>query len=204
MKMMRAAAVTLLLAPGPATAAGSDAWDRFLSQMDSYEFITATADQFAGLLENEDQEGLDALAKEVAQSLNIDYLALIEQGFSVSPLPGEDEAQYFERLSTKVAQLGILGDAGASRVALEGLGACETAGILLRNLILMVANGAAKPNLIEGHLVLDDTGNDWRYAEAFARCQIVGRHVLKPSAVGYSQNACLATRQSYCPAIVDK
>ncbi|MFD1255074.1 hypothetical protein DEVEQU_00013 [Devosia equisanguinis] len=204
MTMMRAAALTLLLAPGPATAAGSVPWDSFLAQMESYEFITGTADQFARLLGNEDQEGLDALAKEVAQSLNTDHLALIAEGFNVGPLPGEDEAQYFERLSTKVTQLGIFEDASASRVALEGLGACETAGILLRHLILMVADGAAKPKLIEGHLVLDGTGNDWRYAEAFARCQIVGRHVLQPSAVGYSQNACQATRQSYCPDIVDQ
>jgi hypothetical protein len=204
MKVMRAAAVAVLVALGPATAVGSDAWDSFLAQMDSYESITATADQFARLLGHEDQEGLGALAKEVVQSLGNDHLALIEQGFDVSALPGEDEAQYFERLSNKVTQLGIFEDASASRVALESLGACQTAGILLRNLILMVADGTAKPNLIEGHLVLDDTGNDWRYAEAFARCQIVGRHELRPSAVGYSQKACQATRQSYCPEIVDR
>ena len=204
MKMMRAAAVTLLFAPGPAFAAGPDAWDSFLAQMDSYEFITATDDQLARLLGNEDQEGLDALAKKVAQSLNSDHLALIEQGFNVSPLPGEDEAQYFDLLSTKVTQLGLFEDASASRIALEGLGACQTAGILLRNLILIVADGAATPNLIEGHLVLDHTGNDWRYAEAFARCQIVKRQVPKPSAVGYSQNACQVTRQSYCPELVDQ
>lgn len=204
MKVMRAAAVTVLVALGPATAAGSDAWNSFLTQMDSYESITATADQFARLLGHEDQEGLDALAKDVAQSLDTDHLALIEQGFDVSVLPGEDEAQYFERLSSKVTQLGIFEDASASQVALESLGACQTAGILLRNLILMVADGTAKPNLIEDHLVLDGTGNDWRYAEAFARCQIVGRHELRPAAVGYSQKACKATRQSYCPEIVDQ
>jgi hypothetical protein len=204
MKMMRAAAVTVLVALGPATAVGSDAWDSFLAQMDSYESITATADQFARLLGHEDQEGLDALAKEVAQSLDTDHLALIEQGFEVSVLPGEDDAQYFERLSTKVTQLGIFEDATASRVALESLGACQTAGILLRNLILMVADGTAKPNLIDGHLVLDNTSNDWLYAEALARCQIVGRHELRPSEVGYSQKACQATSQSYCPEIVDQ
>jgi hypothetical protein len=204
MKVMRAAAVTMLVALGHATAVGSDAWDSFLTQMDSYESITATADQFAQLLGHEDQEGLDALAKDVAQSLDTDHLALIERGFDVSVRPGEDEAQYFERLSTKVTQLGIFEDASASQVALESLGACQTAGILLRNLILMVADGTAKPNLIEDHLVLDGTGNDWRYAEAFARCQIVGRHELRPAAVGYSQKACKATRQSYCPEIVDQ
>jgi hypothetical protein len=204
MKMMRAAAVTVLVALGPATAVGWDAWDSFLAQMDSYEFTTATADQFARLLGHEDQEGLDALARQVGQSLDTDHLTLIEQGFDVSVPPGEDEAQYFERLSTKVTQLGLFEDASASREALEGLGACQTAGILLRNLILMVADGRAKPNLIEGQLVLDGTGNDWRYAEAFARCQIVGRHERRPSAVGYSQKACQATRQSYCPEIVDQ
>lgn len=204
MKLMRAAAVTVLMALGAATAAGSDAWESFLAQMGSYESITATADQFARLLGHEDQEGLDALAKEVAQSLDTDHLALIEQGFDVSMLPGEDEAQYFERLSTRVTQLGIFEDARASRVALEGLGACQIAGILLRNLILMVADGTAKPNLVEGHLVLDGTGNDWRYAEAFARCQIVGRHEPGPPAVGYSQVACQAARQSYCPEMVDQ
>ncbi len=204
MKMMRAAAVTVLVALGPATAVGSDAWDSFLAQMDSYESITATADQFARLLGHEDQEGLDALAKEVAQSLDTDHLALIEQGFEVSVLPGEDDAQYFERLSTKVTQLGIFEDATASRVALESLGACQTAGILLRNLILMGADGTAKPNLIDGHLVPDNTSNDWLYAEALARCQIVERHELRPSEVGYSQKACQATSQSYCPEIVDQ
>jgi hypothetical protein len=45
----------------------------------------------------------------------------------------------------------------------ENVGSCEMAGMLVRNLVLQVAEAGKKHRIVDGRIFIDGTGNDRSY-----------------------------------------
>src|SRR5690606_42066084 len=111
------------------------------------------------LLSEGNDEGLDALADELRQRLDDRHLRLIHNGYGTEPKPGQSEAERFDALVAHVATLGVFAGEPAAREALENLGTCETAGILVRNLVLQIVDGDKQHRRADGRIGIDGTGN---------------------------------------------
>ena len=192
------------LAAASGTAAADVTWDAFVAQMSEYDDTIALSEQFAALLSDGDAEGIGRLADEVGKSLGDRHTRLVYQGYQVDQEPGQDGVAYLDALIAHVATLDVFPDDAAASEALQNLGSCEMAGVLLRNLVLQVAGGDAEYRLEDGRIFIDGTSNDRAYAEMLARCQLLERHDRVPAAVGYSHLACLPSSDQDCPEIADQ
>lgn len=186
---------------GATGAAADEGWDSFLAAMSPYDDMLALSQQFADRLRDDDSKGIGKLADDVRDGLDERYLGLVEHGFSVGP--GLDETETLEAWVAQVTPLDVFADELATRAALNNMRSCPMAGILLRNLILQVADDGRAYRVEADRVVIDDTGSDTHFAIAFARCQILEREAWAPAPIGYHVDACRPDRED-CPEIVDR
>lgn len=203
MRWFRLAGLSVLMAISAVSTAWADAaWEAFRVEMGAYDKTVALAEDFAALMRQGDEKGIGKLAEAIGRDLGNRFVPLVREGYLLEPEPESSAMENLESIVAHVAPLGVFADEEATRNALLNLGACETTGILLRNLIFQVADG--KPYRVENALIfVDGTSNDREFARSLARCQLLGRHDPALSALGYDRDACLATRRSDCPEIAD-
>lgn len=196
------ALVVIVLGVLPSFVAGADdAWETFLSNNNAYDDLLVRSQSFRDAMSNGDAEALAKLSTEVRAETPARFLPLIEGGLWGKMLVGEAEMP--EAIVERLSETGVFPDDEAAKTAYEGMRACSMAGILLRHLIVGVADNAMQPREIEGRMVVDGTVADRAFALQFARCQLLGSHAWVAPPIGYHSLACQPRRET-CPDLVDR
>ena len=194
------ALVVIVLGVLPSFVAGADdAWETFLSNNNAYDHLLVRFQSFRAAMSN--AEALATLSTEVRAETPARFLPLIEGGLWGKMLVGEAEMP--EAIVETLSETGVFPDDEAAKTAYEGMRACSMAGILLRHLIVGVADDAMQPREIEGRMVVDGTVADRAFALQFARCQLLGSHAWVAPPIGYHSLACQPRRET-CPDLVDR
>jgi hypothetical protein len=174
--MPRAASIWLVtlvmlagVLPGQAQLLPSD-WDAFRATVADREETLRLERQLAGLILAEDENGVKALAASVSDAMGPMVDLLRTGDWAAASNPGGAEA-----LAAAAADMGLFASAAEAQDAMDSIGSCDAAGILIRHIVLTVADGSQQAEPAGNRAVLAGSAALATYHLSMQRCEVIER-----------------------------
>lgn len=124
----------------------SDDWQAFLDRMADVDAIVRLERQLAGYILIGEPENLASFAAEVTSDLG-DFATFVGSGDWAGSFSSTDG---FEHLITHALATELFRGIGQAREAINRIGACDSAGLLLRHIAMGIGEGRIATDLPEG------------------------------------------------------